>query len=39
LDIERKEFDEKDSIIYYNYSIFVLKTQFFEKFFKKNEFL
>jgi hypothetical protein len=37
--MERKEFDEKDSIIYYNYSIFVLKNYYFEKFFKNNDFL
>jgi hypothetical protein len=39
LDIERKDLDSKDSIIYYNYSVFVLKNYYYEKFFKNKDFL
>jgi hypothetical protein len=39
LDIERKDLDTKDSIIYYNYSVFVLKNYYYEKFFKNRDFL
>jgi hypothetical protein len=39
LDIERKDLDSKDSVIYYNYSVFVLKNYYYEKFFKNKDFL
>jgi hypothetical protein len=39
LDIERKDLDAKDSIIYYNYSVFVLKNYYYNKFFKNRDFL
>jgi len=39
LDIERKDLDTKDSIIYYNYSVFVLKNYYYDKFFKNKDFL
>jgi hypothetical protein len=39
LDIERKDLDTKDSIIYYNYSVFVLKNYYYDRFFKNKDFL